>query len=110
MLPGWLGASTLCHLQLLGAESWASCALASGLCHLKCRFWKQALPPHMGEGLVGEDLSRPLAWQAWSKLGSLVAAFGVGILRAPPENKDGGEHSPLPGLGASLSRRNRGGI
>lgn len=54
---------------------------------------------------MGEDLSGPLAGQVWSKPGSLVAAFGVGILRAPPEDKDGGEHSPLPGLGASLSRR-----
>ena len=59
---------------------------------------------------MGEDLSGPLAGQAWSKPGSLVAAVGVGILRARPEDKDGGEHSPLPGLGASLSRRKREGI
>ena len=54
----------------------------------------------MAEGLVGEDLSGPLAGQVWSKPGSLGAAFGVGILRAPPEDKDGGEHSPPAQFGS----------
>lgn len=43
---------------------------------------------------MGEGLSRPLAGQAWNKLGSLAATFGVGILRAPVRTRMVGSTPP----------------
>ena len=59
---------------------------------------------------MGEGLSRPLAGQAWSKLGSLAATFWVGILRAPVRTRMVGSTPPCLVLGACLSRRNQEGI